>query len=169
VPASVIGTMFSLTPFLRATAPKPITTHLLVSQTRVLPTPATSPEASQSILLSGIPPLPLPSSQRYVHAEHLLKGRFIPTGGIPFGSKPKDVEMLQEVSDSESANEGPTKKSAPTTRHRHEGADVPPPPVSPAKTIITTPNTTVKNLRKRKNEPVIGGDGKAPKRRKRGE
>ena len=88
------------------------------------------------------------------------------------GSKPKDVEMLQEVSDSEtSANEGPTKRAAPTTRHRDTKAkaSVPPPQVSPTKKVAATPIATAKNPRKRKKEPVIGGDGKAPKRRKKDE
>ena len=144
---------------------KPITTHLLVSQTHGLPTPATTPGVSQSFFSSDIPPLPLPSSQRYVHPEHLLKGRFIPTGAASSGSKLKDVEMLQEVSDSEtSAKERPTKKAALPTGE----VDLPP-PVSPAKKTIATPIATVKNLRKRKKEPVIGGDGKAPKRRKKDE
>jgi len=114
-----------------------------------LPTPATSPDASQSIFSSGVSPLPLPSSQRYVHPEHLLKGRFIPTGGIPFGSKPKDVEMLQEASDSEtSANERPTKRAVPTAGYRDTKA--PPQPVSPAKKMAATPIATVRISRKRK-------------------
>ena len=145
-------------------ASKPITTHLLVSQTHALPTP----DAPRPIIASEIPALPLPSSQRYVHPQHLLKGRFIPTGALPFGSRPKDVEMLQEVSDSESGeNEGPTKKAAPTIGDGDIEADVPPHPVSPAAMITTTPIATVRNLRKRKKEPVIGGDGRAPKKRRK--
>jgi hypothetical protein len=152
----------------RGVASKPITTHLLVSQTHVLPTPATAPDTSSSNLLPQIP-LPLPSSQRYGHPEHLLKGRFIPTGAIPSGSKPKDIEMLQEVSDSETGmDEGPIKKPALTKGGDME-VDVPPPSVSPAKKISASPVATVRNLRKRKKEPVIGGDGKAPKKRKKDE
>lgn len=150
---------------------KPITTHLLVSQTHALPTPAASPGASQSHTSSGISPLPLPSSQRYAHPEHLLKGRFIPTGGLPSDSKPKGVEILQEVSDSEtSLNEGPTTRAAPPTgRRRGTRADIPRPSVSPAKKMAAAPVAAVKNLRKRKIEPVVGGDGKVSKRRRRDE
>lgn len=151
-------------------ASKPITTHLLVSQTHALPKPTTAPDASQPIFASEVPPLPLPSSQRYTHPQHLLKGRFIPTGAIPFGFKPKDVEMLQEVSDSESgANEGLTKEGPPTTGVGDIDTYVPPHPVSPAAVITATPITTVKFSRKRKKESVIGGDGKAPKKRRKGE
>jgi hypothetical protein len=141
-----------------------------VSQTYVLPTPATTPNALQSGFSSSeIPPLPLPSSQRYVHPQHLLKGRFIPIGAIPLGSKPKDFEPLEEVSDSETdADEGLARKTAPTTGStRRRGMEVGvSPPVSPAKKRTVTPVATVKILRKRKQEPVIGEEGKAPKRRK---
>lgn len=83
------------------------------------------------------------------------------------GSKPKDVELLQEVSDSEaSAHEGPIKRAAPTTGRRGTRAGAPSSPVSRAKKKAATPTAIVRNPRKRKKEPVIGGDGKVPKRRK---
>jgi hypothetical protein len=164
-----VGKNLLLTLFLYA-ASKPIATQLIVSQTYGLPTSATTPNASQSIFSPEIPPLPLPSSQRYVYPEHLLSGRFIPTGAVPPGSKLKEIEMLQEVSDSETGmNERPTKKAARTKGNANMEVDTVLAPVSPAKTMAPTQIATAKNPRKRKKEPVIGGDGKAPKRRRRGE
>ena len=66
------------------------------------------------------------------------------------------------MSDSEtSADEGPTKRAALNV----------PPPTSPAKRVTATPTVPVpvKNPRKRKIEPVVGGAGKAPKKRRRNE
>jgi hypothetical protein len=82
--------------------------------------------------------------------------------------EPKDFEPLEEVSDSETdKDQGRTKRATTTTaRRRDMGVDVTP-LTSPAKGMTTTPIAAVKNLRKRKKEPVIGGDGKAPKKRKR--
>lgn len=56
-------------------APKPIARHLVFSAQTSLPTP--DPSSSESVS-----PNNALSSTRYKHPPHLLKHRFIPTGGV---------------------------------------------------------------------------------------